>query len=250
LEPGASSGLVYAQVYSVGVTNVAGNQAELLAQIGYGPAGSDPTVDAGWIWTAAAFNASCAGCGNNYEYDGTFTAPGLGSYAMAAQLSGDQGATWTSCDAAGDAPYNPANAGALTVQWTTVGWCDLQFPPTLTGTAGVDAGPIYGQVYWAGVTNSGGNPASILAEVGLGPTGSDPTAADGGWSWWPASYNANCLDCGNNYEYLGYVVPQASGGYRYVTRFSADDGGYWTACGQGGPWSPDGGDDAGLLTVP
>jgi hypothetical protein len=253
LEPGANSGAVYAQVYSSGVTSVPGNQAELLAQVGYGPAGSDPGAppsDGGWSWSAAAFNGSCLTCGNNYEYDGTFAAPGVGSYAMAARFSGDQGATWTNCDAAGDAPYNPVNAGTLTVQWITVGWCNIQFPPTLSGTAGVDAGPIYGQVYWAGVTDSNGSPASILAEVGLGPTGSDPTLADAGWSWWPAGYNSSCLDCGNNFEYFGYVVPPASGSYDYVTRFSADDGGYWTACGLAGPWVEGGANDAGLLTVP
>ncbi len=251
LEPGANSGLVYAQVYSGGVTTVAGNQSELLAQVGYGPAGSDPAApDAGWSWTAAGFNASCLACGNNYEYEAAFAAPGVGSYAMAARFSGDQGASWTNCDAAGDAVYNPANAGTLTVQWIAVGWCNVQFPPTLTGAAGVDAGPIYGQVYWAGVTNNGGNPASILAEVGLGPTGSDPTLPDAGWSWWPAVYNPSCLDCGNNFEYFGYVVPAAAGSFDYVTRFSADDGGYWTACSLDGPWVEGGVNDAGVLTVP
>ena len=250
LEPGASTGLVYAQVYSSGVTSVAGNQADILAQVGYGPAGSDPAAaDAGWSWSPAAFNASCLSCGNNYEYDGAFAAPGVGSYDMAARFSGDQGATWTNCDAAGDAVYNPANAGTLTTRWIAVGWCNVQFPPALSGTAGLDAGPIYGQVYWAGVTDSAGNPASILAEVGLGPTGSDPTASGSGWTWWPAEYNPSCLDCGNNYEYFGYVVPPASGSYDYVTRFSADDGGYWTACSLDGPWVEGGVNDAGLLTV-
>jgi hypothetical protein len=249
LEPGASSGPVYARVYSGGYTDDGGNPGEILAEVGYGPTGSDP-AEAGWSWTAAAFNQSCAGCGNNYEYDGTFNAPGAGSYAMAARFSGDQGATWTDCDAAGDAIYNPANAGTLTTAWITVNWCNLQFPPTLTGTAGIDAGPIFGQVYQPGVTDSSGSPSLILAEVGLGPPGSDPTFPDAGWSWSAATYNPSCLDCGNNYEYEGFVVPPASGSYAYATRFSADDGGYWTACGLGGPWTEGGVNDAGLLTVP
>ncbi|MHB8419768.1 MAG: IPT/TIG domain-containing protein [Myxococcales bacterium] len=251
VEPGASSGLVYAQVYAPGVTTVPGHEADFEAQIGYGPPGSDP-ADAGWIWSAAAFNPSCSDCngGQNYEYDGTFIAPAAGSYAMAARFSGDQGASWTDCDGVG-IPYNPANEGTLSVRWPAVGWCNLQFPPFLDGgTPGIDAGPVYGRVLLAGVTDDGGSPSAILAEVGLGPVGGDPTDADAGWLWWPSVYNPGCLLCGPNYEYQGWIVPPDAGVFAYVTRFSVDDGGYWTVCGLGGPWNPDGGSDAGLLAVP
>ena len=250
LEPGAPSGLLYAQVLSPGVTTVAGNQAEIRAQIGYGPAGSDP-ADAGWSWSDATFNPSCASCGGqNYEYDTSFAAPGAGSWALAARFSGDRGATWVDCDAAGDATYAPANAGVLTVRWLAVSWCDLQFPATLSGAVGVDAGPVYGRVDEPGVTDANGDPASIWAEVGLGPPGTNPTDPDAGWRWWTSPYNPGCLLCGNNYEYQGWLVPPDAGSWAYATRFSVDDGGYWTACGLGGPWSPDGGSDAGLLAVP
>ncbi len=251
LEPGGTS-TVYAQVLSNGVTSVAGNQGDFEVEVGYGPAGSDPATG-GWTWFTAAFNAGCQGCGSNYEYGGTLTAPAAGTYALAARVSGDHGATWRDCDTAWDPTYLPANAGTLAVAWVKVDNCWLQWPYAITAAAGADAGLVYGHVQMAGVTDSAGNQGRILAEVGVGPVGADPTDPDAGWTWSPAQFNASCSTCSGNppaYEYQGPITaPSEAGEYDFLPRFSADDGGYWTACGRTGPWSPDGGNDAGVLVV-
>ncbi len=257
-EPGAASPLLSAQVYAAGLTEVAGNQGDFTVELGVGPTGSQP--GSGWSWSSpAAFNASCTDCsgGHNYEYLASVTGPAAaGSYALAARASIDQGAHWQECDGAWDPVYDPAKAGVLTDAFRLPAWCDLQYPPALTASAGApDAGPVYGQVWQPGVTDVGGDAGLVLAEVGVGPPGGDPTQ-DGGFAWSPLSFNPSCTDSscyghgGNNYEYFGtFVAPADAGSYEYVTRFSVDQGRAWQVCGEANPWSPDGGSDAGVLTV-
>ncbi len=68
---GATSGVVYGQAWIDGVTYMPGPTPNLLAEVGYGPNGSDPAADpASWTWTAAAFNADV---GSNDEFMGTLT---------------------------------------------------------------------------------------------------------------------------------------------------------------------------------
>ena len=269
--PGVATAPIYGQLYLAGVTTTPGNQAEIMGQVGYGPPGSDPGLaDAGWSWAPAAFNALCSDCngGQNYEYDGTLTVAAAGGYALAYRFSDDQGAHFKDCDSAWDPVYNPSNAGILTVAAVDAGsapdagapadagllplvsWCDLQSPQALTASIGADAGPIYGRVYQPGLTTDGGHQGEIEAEVGYGPAGGDPRSQGGGFRWFPASYNPSCLKCGNNYEYQGDLVPTDAGSFDFYARFSLDDGGAWTDCSLTGPYSPDGGNDAGLLTVP
>jgi len=145
---GASTGLVYAQVYSSGVTNVAGNQGDILAQVGYGPVGSDPSAaDAGWSWTAARSNATCLTCGNNYEYDAAFPAPGVGSYAMAARFSATRARPGRAATLRRRA-LQPRQRRDVDVAVDRRWLVQRPVPAQPHRHSGIDAGPIYGQVYW------------------------------------------------------------------------------------------------------
>src|SRR5690349_20851662 len=75
----------------------------------------------------------------------------------------------------------PTAAQATPVTWVNetnvAGEADfaiLQFPPTLTQTAGTLTANVFGQVFETGVTSSAGASASVLADVGYGTAGSDP----------------------------------------------------------------------------
>jgi len=123
-------------------------------------------------------------------------------------------------DAAGNEglPCNEASA----TPFFPIGYAVLQWPPTLNfpvRTSGSDT--VYGRVYVAGVTDAAGDPATIWAEVGYGPNGSNPTT----WTaWWPMSFN---VADSNNYEYQGKLYPEVAGDYDYLVRFSTNNGQTW-----------------------
>ena len=66
----------------------------------------------------------------------------------------------------------------------SIGWANLQWPPTLTHTiSAVDrTDNVYGQVWIDGVTNDPGPTASLRAQLGFGPDGTDP-ARERAWTW-------------------------------------------------------------------
>jgi hypothetical protein len=124
----------YGRVFDEGVTDLTTGvdpDPDLVAQAGYGPDGSDPSVDGtGWRWFAASGNEGWTDTEEpgNDEYLATFAAPAAGVWDLAYRFSLDRGATWTYCD--GDAGegadgsengYQAANAGSLT---TTPSPCD------------------------------------------------------------------------------------------------------------------------------
>ena len=103
-----------------------------------------------------------------------------------------------------------------------IGYAVLQWPPNMSfpvRTSGSDT--VYGRVFVAGITDASGDPATIWAEVGYGPNGSNPS----GWTaWWPMSFN---VPDGNNYEYSGKMFPEVAGEYDYLVRFSTNNGQTW-----------------------
>jgi hypothetical protein len=104
-------------VYEAGLTEAAGAPARLVAQLGLGPAGSDPR-SAVWIFRAAAYGAQA---GSLDEYQATLAAPPApGTYAYAFRFSLDGGVNWTYCDLDGAGSssglaFDPALLGVLTV---------------------------------------------------------------------------------------------------------------------------------------
>jgi hypothetical protein len=74
LQTSQSSGLIYGQIYEAGLTNVMGSPANTLAELGYGPGGSDPRTSPDWNWVTANYNLQVA---NNDEFYLALTAPAV-----------------------------------------------------------------------------------------------------------------------------------------------------------------------------
>lgn len=116
LTAGEASPPIFCQVYEAGVTEGAGPGAGILAQVGFGPAGSDPLGGA-WSFGDMSFNAGCGDCGNNDEYQGSITIANAGPYDYACRFSLDSGDTWVVADGNGTTDgYASANAGKATVE--------------------------------------------------------------------------------------------------------------------------------------
>ncbi len=104
-------------------------------------------------------------------------------------------------------------------------YCVLQYPPASTTTAGMRTELIYGRVYEAGLTDvSAGQAPGILAELGYGPVGSDPSGSNA-WIWVPAIFNT---EYGNDDEYMQRLTVPAPGSYLYTYRWSLDGGLTWS----------------------
>lgn len=118
---------VYGHVNLAGITNLTPNTdeyPELIGQVGYGPDGSDPDGNGGWIWNAAGPNLLWVDTlePGNDEYMGTLNVAADGTYDHAYRFSADGGSTWTYCDRRIDDNsdgsndgYQTANAGNLEV---------------------------------------------------------------------------------------------------------------------------------------
>ena len=147
-------------------------------------------------------------------------------------------------DAAGN--EGPASNESGATPSFPIGWAVLQWPPTITITRGETTPTIYGQVYVAGLTDSGAPASAIVAQVGFGADAVDAAA----WTTWkPMAINPGC--CGNNnYEYMGALRPSVAGTYDYLVRFSTDGGLTW-AYGDVDGFVPggDGTNAPGILTV-
>lgn len=111
------------------------------------------------------------------------------------------------------------------VRTPRIGWCNLQWPPTLEVAKGSTDGLIFGQVWAEGFSESVGQGNGVAAELGIGPQGSDPAGPD--WSWTPARYN---LDKGNNDEYMATPPTTEAGAYSYAFRCKGETDADWTLC--------------------
>lgn len=104
---------IYGRVYIEGVTNQPGATAGLLAQVGYGPDGSDPADNSEWVWVDAQFNVNV---GNDDEYMASLLPEATGTFDYAYRFSTTGGRDWVYADLDGTSDgYAPEDAGALTV---------------------------------------------------------------------------------------------------------------------------------------
>lgn len=137
----------------------------------------------------------------------------------------------TASDAAGnESRYsNEVNA----VPQYTIGWANLQWPPTLNHTISVvnRTDTVYGQVWIDSVTSQPGATAGLRAELGYGPIGSNPTD-NAAWVWSPATFN---VDAGNNDEFRASLQPETVGAFDYVYRYSTSNGRNWLYADLNGP---------------
>ncbi len=128
----------------------------------------------------------------------------------------------------------------------TIGWANLQWPPTIVHIIGVvPTENIYGQVWIDGVTAVPGATAGLWAQVGFGPDGSNPDG-NPAWAWVDATFNTQA---GDNDEFKGQLLPEAVGTYDYAYRYSTTGGRDWLYAdldGTAGGYDPA---QAGALTV-
>ncbi len=241
---GVPLGPIYGRVYKAGVTPGAGQGAEIVAQLGYGPLGTNPATDPGWQWVDAAYNTD-VDQGSNDEYQARITLSQPGKYAYAYRFT-YRGGPPLYCDLDGSANgYQPDAAGVANVSGTPVDtaidWCNFQYPDQTASVAGQPTTLLFGRVYINGVTVGAGQGPGVTAQVGYGPPGTDP-ASSGSWNWVDASYNVDVdgVTPGDraNDEYMGTLTVAAAGTYDMAYRFSRDGGTTWTYCDRDG--SPNG----------
>ena len=129
----------------------------------------------------------------------------------------------------------------------TIGWANLQWPPTLNHTISTTnrTDNVYGQVWIDGVTNQPGATPSLRAQLGFGPDGSNP-AGNAQWTWVEAGFN---VDSGNNDEFVASMLPEAVGTYDYAYRYTTTNGRDWLYADLDGTTNGYSPSQAGSMTV-
>lgn len=220
--------VIYGQVFKASVTSMMGAGAGIKGELGYGPAGADPST---WTWATATFNTDTGG-GANDEFQAQLPNPGVGSYKFAFRFNHQDG-PWSYCDADGLAlnGFTEDQAGTLTVAAEGIDSCVLQFPDTLTSYEGRPSANVYGRVYAMGITNGTGAGAGIEGQLGYGPLSSAPS--DASWTWGGnATFNVDDTAGGGD-EYQAPLTGPAPGMYAFTYRFRLN-GGAWTYCDKDG----------------
>ncbi len=112
---GTPSEDIYGRCWHNGLTPPSTNAAPgLIAQVGYGPDGSDTPWDSSWSWFGTTFNSQTSEP-NNDEYVGTVTIASTGRYDYAYRYSLN-GTDWTYADADGSTGgYTNTQAGDIIV---------------------------------------------------------------------------------------------------------------------------------------
>jgi hypothetical protein len=179
------TGNVYGQVWINGATAQAGATPSLLAQLGYGPDGSDPAGN-DWIWVDASFNKDD---GSNDEFVASLLPEAVGAFDYAYRYSTSNGRDWVYADLDGidDNGYTPAQAGALTVLSSG----DTTAPVVPSGLAVLSATPAGVALQWDAISGDAslygyevlrsgvaGGPYTMIARV-TGASYTDTAVVDG-----------------------------------------------------------------------
>lgn len=162
---------VYGQVWIDGVTSQPNATPGLIAQLGFGPDGSDP-ASAGWTWVDASFNTNA---GNNDEFKASLLPEATGVFDYAYRYSTTNGRDWVYADLDGIGNgYSPNQAGSLTVNVSG----DTTAPAVPIGLIVTSASPAGIQLAWNAVqgdpslygyevlrSNTAGGPYTGIARV-------------------------------------------------------------------------------------
>ncbi len=136
----------YGQVWIDGVTGAPGATEGLLAQLGFGPDGSNPAGNNQWTWVDARFNTDA---GNNDEFAASLLPEATGTYDYAYRYSTTNGREWVYADQDGIGNgYSPAQAGSLTVNSSG----DTSAPAVPTGLHVVSESPAGIELTWNAIT--------------------------------------------------------------------------------------------------
>ncbi len=137
----------------------------------------------------------------------------------------------TALDSAGnESAYSTQVSGMPHLQ---IGWANLQSQDNITHVISVTTPtePVFGQVWIDGATNQPGATPTLMAQLGFGPAGSNP-AGNPAWTWVDAQFNT---DSGNNDEFVASMLPDTTGDFDYVYRYSTTGGRDWLYADRDGP---------------
>jgi hypothetical protein len=218
---GVPSALVFGNVWMLGITETVNHDTGIEAQVGWGPDGSLPT-EATWVWTPVAFGTDA---GNDDMFYGRILFPAAGNYDYAYRFR-YRWSDWLYGDLDGSGNgYDPVHAGFVDVlPRPVITGSILQWPPSVSITLGAATPVIYGRVWSTGFTDPPGAMDGLVAQLGYGPEGTDPSTS-GAWLWTGAGYNVEVI--GGGEEYMATVTPTSGGTYDYAYRFSFLNG-PWT----------------------
>ena len=101
---------VYGQVWIDGVTSQPGPTPGLIAQLGFGPDGSDPAGNRAWSWVDAGFNTDA---GNNDEFVASLQPDATGVFDYAYRYTVTDGRDWIYADLDGIGNGYSARPGRL-----------------------------------------------------------------------------------------------------------------------------------------
>ncbi len=248
--PGVPTEQIYGQVFVENCTEGQGACQGLKGELGWGPRGQDPFGDpdpSPFTWLEAQHNP--ANTSNNDEFSASITPQVSGEFAYAFRFTMDNGENWAYCDL--DSTSNGLQVeqmGSLSVQTRSIGWCNLQYPPSMTVVADSDSETVWGRVFVEACSEGENFCRGIIGQVGYGSAGIDPSSSPDSFTWIDAQYNPQHTD-DNNDEYGVSLHPVSTGDMRYAVRFSGDAGANWTYCDLDGSDNGFSEDQMGVLTV-
>jgi hypothetical protein len=134
---------IYGQVWIDGVTSQPGPTPGLIAQVGFGPEGSNPDGNSNWIWEYASFNVDL---GNNDEFMASLLPDALGTFDYVYRYSTTNEQGWLYADLNGPIPTGnlPPNPGKLTVKSSG----DLTLPAAPSGLSVSNTSPLAISLEW------------------------------------------------------------------------------------------------------
>ena len=222
--------VTYGRVHVPGRTEAEGRATGVVAQWGYGPDGSDPSVDdTGWLWQLGSFSRDVD---NDDEYIFTQSGLGLGIYAFCWRFSTDGGTTWLYGDNFPEGNtngYDPTTSGQLTIAYPPVSYVAIDDPTTPITIDYGDSVTTRGRVYVEYFTEGVGEGTGVRGQFGYGARNSDPNVAPG-WTWVEGTYVADVLNGWGDLhddEYEATASGIVPGDYSWAWRFSADAGATW-----------------------
>ena len=114
---GDSTELIFVRVSETGLTEPGGPSSQVIAEIGFGPQGSDPRFSFDWLWFTAEYSLQE---GAADEYLASISPTAIGAYSYTYRFSFDGGMSWTLADldgAGSDAglDFDPGTLGTISV---------------------------------------------------------------------------------------------------------------------------------------
>ncbi|WP_226994233.1 IPT/TIG domain-containing protein [Myxococcus hansupus] len=233
-----ASHVIVAFVNVAGITDTTtGEVADIVGQLGWGPAGENPATSDEWDWSTSAQFAEDFFA--NDRYQATLPNPGtVGNYRFAYRFQVNGGA-FLYCDADGNSTgpegFDPALTGTLAVSPApepTAAYCRLQSVSGTTVGSG-DAVNVVGRVHVPGVTAGEGPGAGVQVQVGIGAADANASTQAATFTWTAAAYANEADGEADTDEFTATLAPAYTGNRAVSMRYTTD-GTTWTYCDKDG----------------